>query len=226
MIIIMKMVSIHMFPGSRTIYIYISSPFPFVGGDVLPATFSPPHLIVFSTLLCLFSTYSSLPPLLSSTHLSSHSPPISALASLVSSCPADVTLPLSSVVCHPPSFLRVQPTVIFSSPVSLSNFSALPSLPLTPPFFSGLPSLLLLFFFVPSCFRTLASFVVVVQCSARVSVPYWHARVTHVLMTLQFSLFEIRRSAITPSTRSLRPVLFDVPLYPSSRLRTRPLLGT
>ena len=158
MIIIMKMVCIHMFPGSRTIY--ISSYFPFVGGDVLPATVSPPHLIVFSTLICLFSSYSSLPPLLSSSHLSSHSPPISALASLVSSCPADVTLPLSSVVCHPPSFLCVQPTVICASPVSLSNTSALPSLP---PFFSCLPSLLLLFFFVPSCFRTLAAFVVVVQ---------------------------------------------------------------
>ena len=127
-------------------YIYISSPFPFVGGDVLPATFSPPHLIIFSTLLCLFSSYSNIPPLLSSSHLSSHSPRISALASLVSSCPTDVTLPLSSVFCHPPSFIRVQPTVICSSPVSLSNSSALPSLPLTPPFFSGLPSLLLLFF--------------------------------------------------------------------------------
>ena len=161
MIIIMKMVSIHMFPGSRTIY--ISSSFPFVGGDVLPATFSPPHLIVFYTLLCLFSSYSSLPPLLPSSHISSHSPPISALTYLVSSCPADVRLPLSSVVCHPPSCLRVQPTVICSSTVSLSSSCALPSLPLTPPFFSCLPSLLLLFFFVPSCFRTRAAFVVVVQ---------------------------------------------------------------
>ena len=139
----------------ETIDIYISSSFPFVVGDVLPATFSPPHLIVFSTLLCLFSSYSSLPPLLSSSHLSSHSPPISALASLVSSCPADVTLPLSSVVCHPPSFLRVKPTVICSSPVSLSNSSALPSLPLTPPFFSCLPSLLLLFFSYPVVFAHL-----------------------------------------------------------------------
>ena len=46
-------------------------------------------------------------------------------ASLVSSFPAHVTLPLSSVVCHPPSFLRVQPALICSSPVSLSNSSAL-----------------------------------------------------------------------------------------------------
>ena len=36
--------------------------------------------------------------------------------------------------------------------------------------------------------------------SAMVSVPYRHACVTQVLMTLHFSLFEIRRSAITPST--------------------------
>ena len=68
--------------------------------------------------------------------------------------------------------------------------------------------------------------------SANVSVPYRHAGVTHVLMTLPFSLLEIRRSAITPSTaamlstRSLQPVLFDVPLSPSSRLRTLPLLDT
>ena len=99
--------------------------FPFVRGEVMPATFSLPHLLVFSTLLCLVSSSSSLPPLLSSSHLSLHSPPISALSSLVSSCPALVTLPLSSVIGHPPSFLRVQPIVICSSPVSLSNSSAL-----------------------------------------------------------------------------------------------------
>ena len=62
--------------------------FPFIRGWVLPATFSPPHLLFFSTLSCLL-----------------HSPPISALASLVSSCPALITLPLSPVVCHRPSFL-------------------------------------------------------------------------------------------------------------------------
>ena len=50
-------------------------------------------------------------------------------------------------------------------------------------------------------------------------------------MTLPFSLFEIRRSAITPqllSTCSLRPVLYDVGLglhlSPSSRLRTMPFI--
>ena len=129
-------------------------------GEVLPATFSPPHLLFFSTLLCLLSSSSSLPPLLSSSHLSLYSPPISVLASLVSSCPAHVTMPLSSVVFHRPSFLRVQPTVICSSSVSLSSSSTLPSLPLTPPFFACLLSLHLLFI-GPSYFRTLAACVVV-----------------------------------------------------------------
>ena len=100
------------------------------------------------------------------------------------------------------------------------------------------PSLLLLFF-VPSCFCTLAAFVGVGQslpsfplpfnstilllcalvtlaifrtqlflhtCSlcwcrsviAKFSVPYRHAGVTQVLMTLCFSFFGICRSAITP----------------------------
>ena len=94
--------------------------FPFLRGEVLPATSSPPHLIVYSTLLCLFVFFflqsSSYP-----AFLTSHSPPVSALASLVSSCHPHVTLPLSSVVCHPPSFLRVLPTVICSSQVSLSS---------------------------------------------------------------------------------------------------------
>ena len=82
------------------------------------------------------------------------------------SCLLHVTLPLSSVVCHPPSFLRVQLTVICSSPDSLSSSSALQALPLTPPFFACLPSLLLLFF-GPSCFCTLAAFVVVIWSEPR-----------------------------------------------------------
>ena len=45
------------------------------------------------------------------------------------------------IVRHPPSFLRVQPTVICSSPVSLSSSSALPSLPFIPTFFACLLSL-------------------------------------------------------------------------------------
>ena len=40
--------------------------FPFVRRDVLSATSSLPHLIVFSTRLCLLSSSSSLPPLLPS----------------------------------------------------------------------------------------------------------------------------------------------------------------
>ena len=134
-------------------------------------------------------------------------------------------MPLSSVVCHPPSFLRVLPTVVCPSPVSQLSSSALPSLPLTPPFFACLPSLLLLFF-VPSCFHTLASFVVVVRSVPRFSVPSSHAGVTQVLMTLPL------RSAGPPSppqllsTHSLRPVLFVVPPSSSSRLCTLPFLGT
>ena len=149
------------------IYIYLSLPlFPFIRGEVLPATSSPPYLLFFSTLLCLLSSPSSLPPLLSSSHPSLHSPPISVLAFLVSSCAALVTLPLSSVVGHRPSFLRVQPTVLCSWPVSPSSSSGLPSLPLTPSFFACLPSLLLLFF-GPNCSRTLAAFVVAVRSVPR-----------------------------------------------------------
>ena len=107
---------------------------------VLPATSPPSHLIVFFTLICILSSSASLPPLLTSSHI----PPISELASLVSSCPAHVTPPLSLVVCHPPSILHVLPTVVCSSPVSLSSSSALMSLPLTPPVFSCLLLLLLL----------------------------------------------------------------------------------
>ena len=117
---------------------------------MLPATSSPPHLIVFSTLLFLLSSSSSIPPPMPSS---------AALAFFVSYRLPHVTLPLSSVVYHQPSFIRVLLTVVCSSPVSLSRSSALPSLPLTAPFFSCLPSLLMLVF-VPSCFRTLVVVVV------------------------------------------------------------------
>ena len=130
--------------------------FPFVRGEVLPATSSPPHLIsLFHPPPYLFFFQSSSYPAFLTSLLTQS--PISALASLVSSCPPRVTLLLSSVVCHPPSFLRALPTVVCSSPVSLSSSSALLSLPLTPPFFS----FLLLLFFIPTCFRTLVTFVVV-----------------------------------------------------------------
>ena len=88
--------------------------FPLSGVRCCLQLFAPPHLLALSTLLCLLSSCSSLPPLLPSSHLSLHSPPISTLASPVSPCPALVIMPLSSVVCHPPSFLRVQPTVLCS----------------------------------------------------------------------------------------------------------------
>ncbi len=110
--------------GTKKTLLCLSSSFSLCH-EVLPTTSSSPHLIFFSTLLCLLSSFSSLHPLLPSSHLSEHSPPISALASLVSSCPPHITLPLSSVVCHLPSFLRVLPTVVCSSPVSLSSSSAL-----------------------------------------------------------------------------------------------------
>ena len=134
------------------LWVYLSFSFPFVRDRVLSATSSPPHLIVFSTLPCLLSSSSSLPP--SPLRLSQHSPPISALASLVSSCPPHVTMPLSSVVCHLPSFLRVLPTVC-SSPVSLSSSSAL------------LSALVTLAIFRTQLFRTLVAFVVVVRSLPR-----------------------------------------------------------
>ena len=104
---------IHVISSFLIFFNFLSLPlFPFVRGEVPTSTSSLPHLIVFSTVLCLLSSSSSLPPLLSSSLLSLHSPPISVLASLVSSCPAYATLPLSSVVSHPPFFLCVLPTVV------------------------------------------------------------------------------------------------------------------
>ena len=144
---------------------------------MLPATFSPPHLLFFSTLLCLLSSSSSLPPLLPSSHLSLHSPPISALASLISSCPALVTLPLSSVIGHRPSFLRVQPTVVCSSSVSLSSSSALPSLPSNSTILR-LSALVTLGIFRTLLFSHTCSLYCCSSVSAKVSVPYRHAGVT------------------------------------------------
>ena len=52
------------------VHFYLSlAIFPFVRGEVLPATSSPPHLLFFSILLCLLSS-SILPPLLPSSHIS------------------------------------------------------------------------------------------------------------------------------------------------------------
>ena len=76
---------------------FVSSSFSFVRGDVLPATSSQPHLIVFVTLLFLLSSSSIIPPLLSSSHLSYHSPPISALASLVWHKTVKGTFPITGI---------------------------------------------------------------------------------------------------------------------------------
>ena len=151
-----------------TLWVYLSrSPFsfPFVRGRVLSATSSLPHLIVFSTLPCLLSS-SSLTPLLPSSHLSQHSPPISALASLVSSCAPHVTMPLSSEVCHPPSFLRVLPTVVCSSPVSLPSSSEL------------LSALATLAIFRTQLFSHTCSLCCCRSVIAKVSVPCRHTDVT------------------------------------------------
>ena len=137
---------------------------------MLPTTSSLPHLIVSSTLLCLLSSsYCLLLPvflltafltslLTRSFHLSFGLPCLllpcsrnsaalfgSLSSAILSTCPAHCSLLLTS--------LSVK---LLCSPVSS----------LTPPFFYCLPSLLL-HFFVPSCFRTLAAFVVVVRSLAR-----------------------------------------------------------
>ena len=66
--------------------------------------------------------------------------------------------------------------------------------------------------------------------SVKVSVPYRNAGVIQVIMILHFNLFEIRRTAITPSTalHAFAPAcsLRRTSLSPSSRLRTLPLIGT
>ena len=140
------------------VYPYLSLPlFLFVRGEVLPATFSPPHLIVFSTLLCLLSSSSSnLSPLLPSSHLS-HSPHISALASLVSSYPAHIG-PNSAAL-----FGSLSSAILSTCPVHCNLLHASLSVKLLCTPVSSLNSILLLLFFVPSCFRTLAAFVVVVR---------------------------------------------------------------
>ena len=109
------------------------------------------------------------------------------VVALFSSLSSDI---LSTCPAHS-SLLLVSLSVVSSS-------SALPSLPLTPPFFSCLPSSLLLFF-VPSCFHTLAAFVVVVRPLPRFPFRTVTPVVTQVPMTLPFCILEIRRS-ITSST--------------------------
>ena len=146
---------------------------------------------------------------------------------LVSSWPPRVSLPLSSVVCHPPSFSTcpVHCSLLLSSSYASRPF---PYLHHDHAFFSYLLSLLWLFF-VPSCFCTLAAFVVV-SVFAKVSVPYRHAGVTQVLTVMGSHDIALVfwRSAITHLNCSpcVRSGLCSSALSPSSRLRTLPLLGT
>ena len=168
------------------VYTYVSS-FPFVRGEVLPATFSPPHLIVFSTLLCLvfFFQSSSSPVFLASlltqsSHLSidlSHlllpcSRNYAALfgslsSAILSTCPAHCNLLLTS--------LSVK---LLCTPVSSLNSTIL-----------RLSALVTLAVFRTQLFSHTCSICCCSSVSAKVSVPYRHARVTQVLITLPFSLF-------------------------------------
>ena len=166
-------------------------------------------LQLFHRLICYSSPPSSVSYLLFPAsllscllHISLYTAPISVLASLVSSCTPHVTLdmPLSSVVFHRPSFLRVQHTVICSSPVSQSSSTALPSRSSLNSTILRLSARLTLAIFRTQLFSHTCSRRCCSSVRAKVSVPYRHAGVTQVLMTLPFSLFEISRSAITPST--------------------------
>ena len=150
-------------------------------------------------------------------------PPISALASLVSSCPPHVTLPLSSGILSS-AILSTCPAHCNLLLASLSvKLLCTPSLPLTPPFFAYLPSLVLQFF-VPSCFRTLAAFVVVVRSVSRfpfrTGMPVWHKCSWPCPLVFL-------RSAITPSTAlDVFAPACTLRRIPSSRLGTLPLLCT
>ena len=114
-------------------------------------------------------------------------------SAILSTCPAHCNLFLTS--------LSVK---LLCTPVSSLNSTIL-----------RMSALVTLAIFRTQLFSHTCSLCCCSSVSAKVSVPYRQAGVTQLLMTLPFSLFEIRRSAITPSTistRSLRPVLFDVPL--------------
>ena len=140
-----------------------------------PATSSPPHLIVFSTpppsvscLLLPVFLLSCLPHISLNIVLPyQHWPPIS---------PPHVTLSLSSVVCHPPSFQRVLPTVVCSSLVYLSSSSAaLLSLPFNSTILL-LSALVTLAIFRTQLFSHTCSLCCCSSVIAKVSVPYRHAR--------------------------------------------------
>ena len=113
------------------------------------------------------------------------------------------------ILCYELSTTMSQPLVTRSG---VGYSTALPSFPLTPPFFSCLPYLLLLFS-VLDCFRSLAAFVVVVRSLARfplrTGMPVSHKCPWPCsLVFLRFT--GLLSPAQLLSTRSLRPVLFDV----------------
>ena len=174
-----KLIRLHNFRSQKE---YLSSSFPLCQGrgaarNFFTASsdsfFHPPLSLAF------FFQSSSSPaflasPLTQSSHLS--------LTSLVSSCPPQVTLPNSSVVCHPPSLLHVLPTTVCFSPVYMSSSSTLPSLPLTPPFSPVCPRYSC-YFSYPVVFAHICSLCCCSSVSAKVSVSYRHTGVTQVLMT-------------------------------------------
>ena len=165
---------------------------------MLPATFSPPHLLVFSTLLCLLSSSSSLPPpafftslFTQSYHLSLGLPRLllpcsrnsaalfgSLSSAILSTCSAHCNLLLTSLSLK-----------LLCTPVSSLNSTIL-----------RLSAFVILAIFRTQLFSHTYSRCCCSSVSGKISVPYRHAGVTQVLMTLPFSLFEIHRSAITPST--------------------------
>ena len=123
----------------------------------------------------------------------------------------------------------------FPAPCSLLLTSLSVKLLCTPVSSRNYTILLLSALFTPAIFRTqLFSHTCSLCCCSSViakdSVPYRHAGVKQMLMTLPFSLLEIRRSAIIPSTalNAFAPACTHrrTSLSPSSRLRTLPLLDT
>ena len=164
--------------------------FPFVRGEVRPAmTFSPRHLLVFSTpsvsCLLLPAFFTSL--LTQSSHISlglhrlllpcsrNSAALFGSLSSaILSTCPTHCNLLLAS-----------HSVKLLCTPVSSLNSTIL-----------RLSALVTLAIFRTQLFSHTCSLCCSV--SAKVSVPYRQACVTQMLMTFPFSLFEIRLSAITP----------------------------
>ena len=174
--------------------------FPFVRGEVPPATFSQAHLLVFSTLphlspVFFFQSPSSLAfftsLLTQSSHLSLGLPRLllpcsrnsaslfgSLSSAILSTCPAHCNLLLASLS------VKLLSTPVSSLSSTILRMSAYATLAI----------------FRTQLFSHTSSLCCCSSVSAKFSVPYRHAGLTQVLMTFPFSLFEIRRSAITTST--------------------------